>query len=56
MCERILEAVWHFLLTCKRESHPTLYEWLEGLERCGGIGTLTRKRWSGKEYQLDTYR
>ena len=56
MCERILEADCHFLVTCKPESHPTLYEWLAGLEGCGGVGTLTRKRWSGKEYQLDTYR
>lgn len=56
MCERILEAGCHFLLTCKPDSHPTLYEWLEGLEDCAGIGALTRKRWSGKEYQLDTYR
>jgi hypothetical protein len=56
MCERILEAGCHFLLTCKPESHRTLYEWLEGLEGCGGIGTRTVKRWTGKEYQLDTYR
>ncbi len=55
-CEGILEAGCHFLLTCKPDSHPTLYEWLEGLEGCGGIGALTVKRWTGKEYQLDTYR
>lgn len=40
MCERILAAGCHFLLTCKPESHPTLYEWLEGLELSGGIGRL----------------
>ena len=56
MCERILESGCHFLLVCKPESHLTLYEWLEGLEPSGGIGTLTRKRWTGKEYQIDTYR
>lgn len=56
MCERILDAGCHFLLTCKPESHQTLYEWLEGLERCGGINTLEIKRWTGREHQIDTYR
>ena len=56
MCEGILEAGCHFLLVCKPESHPTLYEWLKGLELSGGMGTLRVKRWSGKERQLDTYR
>jgi hypothetical protein len=56
MCERVLAAGCHFLLTCKPDSHPTLYEWLEGLAGCGGIGALTVQRWTGKERQLDTYR
>jgi len=56
MCEQILEAGCHFLLNCKPDSHPTLYEWLEGLEGCGGIGVLTVQRWAGKENQIDTYR
>ncbi len=56
MCQRILAAGCHFLLTCKPESHLTLYEWLEGLELCGGISTLKVKRWTGREYQIDTYR
>ena len=56
MCERIVEAGCHFLLVCKPESHRTLYQWLQGLELSGGISTLRVKRWTGKEYQIDTYR
>ena len=56
LCEQILAASWNFLFVCKPTSHKTLYEWLEGLERLGGIHTLTRQRRKGKRKTLDTYR
>jgi len=56
MCERIGQAGWHFILVCKSDSHPTLYEWLQGLELSGGVYTLTLQRWNGKMHEVDTYR
>jgi hypothetical protein len=45
-----------FLLVCKPESHPELYEWVSFLERGGAVHTLVRKRWTGKRHEIDTYR
>lgn len=56
MCEQILTKGMHFVLVCKPESHVTLYEWLAGLESSGGVHTLSRRRWTGKAVEFDTYR
>jgi hypothetical protein len=47
---------FEFILVCKPESHPLLYEWVELLERGGSVKTLLRKRWTGKRHEIDTYR
>ena len=45
-----------FILVCKPDSHKTLYEWVNDLERNGVIKTVVRKRWTGKRNEIDTYR
>jgi len=45
-----------FILVCKPDSHKTLYEWVDDLDRNGVVKTVVRKRWTGKRNEIDTYR
>ena len=56
LCEQILAAGLNFLLVCKPASHPTLYEWVEGLTRSGGVTTHVVTRRRGRKTDTDTYR
>ena len=40
----------------KPDSHKTLYQWLEELDAMGAVETVVKKRWTGKQYHIDTYR
>jgi hypothetical protein len=55
-CEKVLALMAHFLLSCKPESHSTLYEWLDDLSRNGAVSTVTVARRVGKKHFTDTYR
>lgn len=55
-CQQVLALKAHFLLTCKPDSHTTLYEWLDGLQRNGKVATTTVARRVGKKHFTDTYR
>jgi len=55
-CEEVLAQGYHFLLVCKPDSHKTLYEWLDGLEKTGLTGTKVQERRIGKRREIDTYR
>lgn len=52
LCEAILAAGFHFILVCKPDSHPTLYDWLAGLS----VPTRVVRRWTGRGHLTDTYR
>ena len=56
ICKLILDHELDFILVCKPDSHPTLYQWLEELDAMQAIETVVEKRWTGKNYQIDTYR
>lgn len=56
ICEAILAEQCHFLLTCKPDSHKTLYEWVADLERIGKVQTYTVTWRHGKKHFTDTYR
>jgi hypothetical protein len=56
ICNLILYHGLDFILICKPDSHKTLYQWLEELDALGAVETLVEKRWTGKEYHIDTYR
>jgi hypothetical protein len=56
ICILILNHGLDFILVCKPDSHKTLYQWLEELDALGAVETLVEKRWTGKEYHIDTYR
>lgn len=52
LCEHALAAGLNFIFVCKPQSHPTLTEWLDGLN----VETLTIERRKGKRRETDTYR
>ena len=55
-CRQVLAVKAHFLFVCKPDSHATLYEWIEDLQRNGTINTMTVPRRVGKKHFTDTYR
>lgn len=55
-CRALLDKQLEFILVCKPDSHKTLYEWVDDLEREGVVKTLVHKRWTGKRHEIDTYR
>ena len=56
-CKLLLKHKLHFILTCKPESHSTLYEELRLLERVeGAISTKTVRRWNGRYHERLVYR
>jgi hypothetical protein len=57
--EVIMGEGLHFILVCKRESHPWLYDWMDNLEegkRDGELHTTTNRQWNGTTRIVRTYR
>lgn len=52
----ILENGFDFILVCKPDSHPTLYQWLDEMQAMQAIETVIEKKWTGKTHLIDTYR
>ena len=55
-CQQLLQQGRHFILVCKPDSHRTLYEWVDDFQRLGHVGVLEKKRWTGKQRQIERYR
>ena len=56
-CHLLLKHKLHFILTCKRDSHETLYEELDLLERVdGAISTKVVSKWNGRYHERWVYR
>ena len=55
-CELLLDHTLDFILTCKPDSHPTLYEEVELLAKLGVLSQCEDRVWSGREHQRWTYR
>ena len=56
-CALLLEHNLHFVLTCKEDSHPGLYEELALLEKVeGGIQTQVVRHWNGRQRERWVYR
>jgi hypothetical protein len=56
LCLLMFEQGLDFILVCKPDSHKTLYQWLEELEKMKAVETVIEKRWTGKAHEIDTYR
>jgi len=55
-CRTLLNKAFEFILVCKPDSHKTLYQWVDDLDRHGAVRTVVCKRWTGKRHELDSYR
>ena len=55
-CQRVLSQHANFLLTCKPDSHATLYEWVADLARHGEVTRVVHPRRIGKKQVTETYR
>jgi hypothetical protein len=56
ICQAILDAKCHYLLTCKPDSHQTLYECVNALDKLNKLHTVVIQRRHGKKHFIDTYR
>jgi len=52
LCQQLVDHQLNFILVCRPDSHPTLYEHLEGID----LPTLIVNRWTGKVDETWTYR
>lgn len=56
LCELLLENKFHFILTCKPDSHPALYQELELLTKVEGAHhTHMVRRWNKNHYEQWRY-
>jgi len=56
LCDLLLKHKVHFIMTCKTDSHKTLYEEVElltGVE--GAVKTMAVRHWNGRYGELHTY-
>jgi len=44
-CEKVLASGGHFILVCKPDSHPYLYQWVADLERGRDKYTISKRVW-----------
>jgi hypothetical protein len=57
LCELLTANKMHFILTCKEDSHQTLYQEVKLLSRIeGAVQTMTTTRWTGRYREEWTYR
>lgn len=56
MCELALSNGYNFIFVCKTESHQSLYEWVDYLEKNGEMQTLEVSRWDGRRRLCYHYR
>jgi hypothetical protein len=52
LCQQLLDHQLNFILVCRPDSHPTLYDHLEGID----LPTVIVNRWTGKVEETWTYR
>ena len=55
-CTLLQEQGLHFIMTCRPESHETLYEEVRLLATVGGVGEVTERKWNGRTHERWTYR
>jgi SRSO17 transposase len=57
LCQLIAEIYRQFFIfVCKPESHTSLSEWVDFLEKTGGVEKVTQRHWNGKHGEIWQYR
>jgi hypothetical protein len=54
-CELLTTYQWHFVFTCKPESHAALYQEIELLTKVGGVQHLTERHHNGARREVWQY-
>jgi hypothetical protein len=55
-CKLLVDQGLDFIMTCKPDSHPTLYEEVDALAKSGAVTTVSDRVWTGTGHELRTYR
>jgi hypothetical protein len=55
-CQLLLDHHLDFIMTCKPDSHVTLYEEVTALVAMGEVGQVDDRIWTGKDHERRTYR
>jgi hypothetical protein len=55
-CRTLKDKHFHFILVCKPDSHPQLYQSVDFLAATGVLGSKVVRRWVGKYAEIATYR
>lgn len=55
-CRVLKEKHLHFILVCKPDSHPHVYQTVDFLAANGVLGSKVVRRWAGKYAEIFTYR
>jgi hypothetical protein len=56
LCEGMLAKKFNFILVCKPDSHPELYQMVAFLEANGQVEQFSERVWKGKHAEIHTYR
>ena len=54
-CLNLQDNKFHFILVCKEESHPMMYETVAFLATHQVLSTVSVRRWNGRFGEIDTY-
>ncbi len=54
--QALQEKKLHYILVCKPDSHPALYETVAFLEANQALSTYQKRRWNGRFGEIHTYR
>ncbi len=55
-CQAVKDAKMHFILVCKEDAHPQLYETVAFLAAQVALGKHQKRHWNGKFGEIYTYR
>jgi len=55
-CQLLQDNRFHFILVCKPDTHPILYETLDFLSKNNVIQSFSTRQWNGKQAEISTYR
>jgi hypothetical protein len=55
-CQALKDQQLHFILVCKPDSHPALYEMVAFLAANGVLATYRKRHWNGRFGEIHTYR
>jgi len=57
LCQLMAETYRQFFIfVCKPESHTSLYEWIDFLEKSDSIEKISQRHWNGKHAEIWRYR